>query len=218
MYIHTPAHTPVITATTTHVTDPAPEGPFSMAEIVVLSHAREITTVPLMVGAAPAPVTYTGIVAAQWEQARMVKQIRQGSGHNTVAAHLATIPEVLEAYTITGAGDMWARVVARSKHALCTSVHGASPTRRRTTMTHTAAALPVRTEQEEVARTRNALTSIRGTLQRVKRVNHVLARHHIDRGDLDMLERETLRIIVNFDECPLGVFIRALDRIVEDNA
>lgn len=41
-------------------------------------------------------------------------EIRQGSGHNTVAAHLATIPEVLEAYTITGAGDMWARVVARS--------------------------------------------------------------------------------------------------------
>ena len=41
-------------------------------------------------------------------------EIRQGSGHNTVASHLATIPEVLEAYTITGAGDMWARVVARS--------------------------------------------------------------------------------------------------------
>lgn len=41
-------------------------------------------------------------------------EIRQGSGHNAVARHLATIPEVLEAYTITGAGDMWARVVARS--------------------------------------------------------------------------------------------------------
>ena len=41
-------------------------------------------------------------------------EIRQGSGHNAIAAHLATIPEVLEAYTITGAGDMWARVVARS--------------------------------------------------------------------------------------------------------
>ena len=45
-------------------------------------------------------------------------EIRQGSadrgGHETVAAHLAEIPEVLEAYTITGAGDMWARVVARS--------------------------------------------------------------------------------------------------------
>ena len=41
-------------------------------------------------------------------------EIRQGSGHDTVAAHLAEIPEVLEAYTITGAGDMWARVVARS--------------------------------------------------------------------------------------------------------
>jgi DNA-binding Lrp family transcriptional regulator len=35
-------------------------------------------------------------------------------GHDAVGAHLAAIPEVLEAHTITGAGDMWARVVARS--------------------------------------------------------------------------------------------------------
>jgi DNA-binding Lrp family transcriptional regulator len=35
-------------------------------------------------------------------------------GHESVAEHLARIPEVLEAFTITGAGDMWARVVARS--------------------------------------------------------------------------------------------------------
>ena len=41
-------------------------------------------------------------------------EIRQGSGHDVVGAHLARIPEVLEAHTITGAGDMWARVVARS--------------------------------------------------------------------------------------------------------
>ena len=45
-------------------------------------------------------------------------EIRQGSatsgGHDAVATHLAAIPEVLEAYTITGAGDMWARLVARS--------------------------------------------------------------------------------------------------------
>ena len=45
-------------------------------------------------------------------------EIRQGSadhgGHQSVAEHLARIPEVLEAFTITGAGDMWARVVARS--------------------------------------------------------------------------------------------------------
>ena len=45
-------------------------------------------------------------------------EIRQGSGHTSVAAHLATIPEVLEAFTITGAGDMWARVVARSNNDL----------------------------------------------------------------------------------------------------
>lgn len=41
-------------------------------------------------------------------------EIRQGAGHDTVAGHLADIPEVLEVFTITGAGDMWARVVARS--------------------------------------------------------------------------------------------------------
>ncbi|HET8605289.1 MAG TPA: Lrp/AsnC family transcriptional regulator [Marmoricola sp.] len=41
-------------------------------------------------------------------------EIRQGAGHDAVARHLAGIAEVLEAHTITGAGDMWARVVARS--------------------------------------------------------------------------------------------------------
>jgi DNA-binding Lrp family transcriptional regulator len=41
-------------------------------------------------------------------------EIRQGSGHDSIAQHLSSIPEVLEAFTITGAGDMWCRVVARS--------------------------------------------------------------------------------------------------------
>lgn len=45
-------------------------------------------------------------------------EIRQdtagGGGHEAVGAHLARIPEVLEAHTITGAGDLWVRVVARS--------------------------------------------------------------------------------------------------------
>jgi DNA-binding Lrp family transcriptional regulator len=45
-------------------------------------------------------------------------EIRQGAGHAAIAGHLATIPEVLEAFTITGAGDMWARVVARSNNDL----------------------------------------------------------------------------------------------------
>src|SRR6187397_760585 len=39
---------------------------------------------------------------------------RAGGGHDSVGAHLAAIPEVLEAHTITGAGDLMARVVARS--------------------------------------------------------------------------------------------------------
>lgn len=45
-------------------------------------------------------------------------EIRQFSGHTSVAEHLSAIPEVLEAFTITGAGDMWARVVARSNNDL----------------------------------------------------------------------------------------------------
>jgi DNA-binding Lrp family transcriptional regulator len=49
-------------------------------------------------------------------------EIRQGAGHDAVAAHLATIPEVLEACTITGPGDMWARVVARSNADLQTVI------------------------------------------------------------------------------------------------
>jgi DNA-binding Lrp family transcriptional regulator len=41
-------------------------------------------------------------------------EIRQGAGHDTIGAHLSAIPEVLEVCTITGPGDMWCRVVARS--------------------------------------------------------------------------------------------------------
>jgi DNA-binding Lrp family transcriptional regulator len=49
-------------------------------------------------------------------------EIRQANperpSHDAVAAHLATIPEVLEVHTITGAGDMFARIVARSNAEL----------------------------------------------------------------------------------------------------
>ncbi len=41
-------------------------------------------------------------------------EIRQSRGHDPAAAHLATIPEVLEVHTITGAGDLLCRIVARS--------------------------------------------------------------------------------------------------------
>jgi DNA-binding Lrp family transcriptional regulator len=37
-----------------------------------------------------------------------------GSGHEPVTSHLRAIPEVLEAYTITGGADMMLRLVARS--------------------------------------------------------------------------------------------------------
>lgn len=45
-------------------------------------------------------------------------EIRQAGGHDPVAERLAAIPEVLEAHTITGAGDMLCRVVARSNSDL----------------------------------------------------------------------------------------------------
>ncbi|MDT5033843.1 MAG: hypothetical protein QOC94_4014 [Actinoplanes sp.] len=41
-------------------------------------------------------------------------EISQRYGHSAVTGHLAAIPEVLEAHTITGAGDVVCRIVARS--------------------------------------------------------------------------------------------------------
>src|SRR5437868_12287623 len=41
-------------------------------------------------------------------------EIAQGHGHRPVAEHLRSIPEVLEAHTITGAADMMVRLVAQS--------------------------------------------------------------------------------------------------------
>jgi DNA-binding Lrp family transcriptional regulator len=41
-------------------------------------------------------------------------EIAQAAGHGPVADHLRSIPEVLEAHTITGGADMMVRLVARS--------------------------------------------------------------------------------------------------------
>ena len=41
-------------------------------------------------------------------------ELRQGGGYDLVAQRLTRIPEVLEAHTITGSGDMLCRVVART--------------------------------------------------------------------------------------------------------
>ena len=40
-------------------------------------------------------------------------EIRQGRGHSPVVEHLEAIPEVLEAHTITGSGDVFIHIVAR---------------------------------------------------------------------------------------------------------
>ncbi len=45
-------------------------------------------------------------------------EIRQAGGHDQVAGRLAMIAEVLEVHTITGAGDMLCRVVARTNSDL----------------------------------------------------------------------------------------------------
>lgn len=45
-------------------------------------------------------------------------EIHQALGHDAVTAHLAAIPEVLEACTITGPGDLLVRVAARSNEDL----------------------------------------------------------------------------------------------------
>jgi DNA-binding Lrp family transcriptional regulator len=41
-------------------------------------------------------------------------ELRQGAGHAAVTRHLAGIPEVMEAHTISGSADMMTRLVARS--------------------------------------------------------------------------------------------------------
>ena len=56
---------------------------------------------------APAAIGY-GVTAF------VTLEIRQAGGHDPVAERLSAIAEVLEAHTITGAGDVLCRVVARS--------------------------------------------------------------------------------------------------------
>ena len=60
----------------------------------------------------------TAFLTLEIRQGGGVRATSDQGGHQSVAAHLARIPEVLEAFTITGAGDMWARVVARSNSDL----------------------------------------------------------------------------------------------------
>ena len=45
-------------------------------------------------------------------------EITQFAGRQAVIDHLAAIPEVLECWTVTGSGDLWCRMVARSNDDL----------------------------------------------------------------------------------------------------
>ncbi|MGH3663567.1 MAG: Lrp/AsnC family transcriptional regulator [Micromonosporaceae bacterium] len=66
---------------------------------------------------APAALGYT-------VTAFMTLEITQSRGHDEMAAHLATVPEVLEAHTITGPGDLLCRIVARSNADLQRVIDG----------------------------------------------------------------------------------------------
>jgi DNA-binding Lrp family transcriptional regulator len=46
-------------------------------------------------------------------QAFATLEVHQGRGHQQIAVHLRSIPEVLEAHTTTGQGDLLCRIVAR---------------------------------------------------------------------------------------------------------
>ncbi len=63
----------------------------------------------------PAAMDYpvTAFLTLEIRQASAAPGALEG-GHDAVGTHLATIPELLEACTITGPGDIWCRVVARS--------------------------------------------------------------------------------------------------------
>ncbi|HEY8478346.1 MAG TPA: Lrp/AsnC family transcriptional regulator [Spirillospora sp.] len=61
----------------------------------------------------PAALGY-GVTAFVTLQLRQSRRGRGESAHDTVARRLAQVPEVIEAHTITGPGDMLCRVVARS--------------------------------------------------------------------------------------------------------
>jgi DNA-binding Lrp family transcriptional regulator len=101
--------------------------------IGVLQASRELGVARGTVQARLDKLTATGVVTGWGPQlspealgfpvtAFLTLEIRQETaehgGHDAVARHLARIPEVLEAHTITGAGDLFARVVARSNSDL----------------------------------------------------------------------------------------------------
>jgi DNA-binding Lrp family transcriptional regulator len=75
-------------------------------------------------------------------------EISQRHGHEAVTGHLAKIPEVLEAHTITGSGDLLCRIVARSNPDLqrvIDPIVGYEGIRRASTIIALAEQIPYRT-------------------------------------------------------------------------
>jgi DNA-binding Lrp family transcriptional regulator len=85
-------------------------------------------------------------------------EIRQLGGHDPVTDRLAAIPEVLEVHTITGAGDLLARVVARSNADLqrvIDAIVAAEGVQRTSTVIALATPVPYRTRPLVAAATRS---------------------------------------------------------------
>ena len=75
-------------------------------------------------------------------------EIRQSRGHDAVVGHLERIPEVLEAHTITGQGDLMIRVVAQDNAHLqhvIDRVVGVEQVERASTVIALATQVPYRT-------------------------------------------------------------------------
>lgn len=76
-------------------------------------------------------------------------EIDQQYGRDNVAAHLATIPEVLECWTITGSGDLWCRIVAESNpdvQRVVDQMHTSRGVVRTSTLIALAEQIPFRTD------------------------------------------------------------------------
>ncbi|MFX4272464.1 Lrp/AsnC family transcriptional regulator [Propionibacteriaceae bacterium Y1685] len=76
-------------------------------------------------------------------------EVAQDGTREALTDHLATIPELLECWTITGSGDLWCRIVARSNADLqrVLDALSAHPTVARTsTLIGLAEQIPFRTE------------------------------------------------------------------------
>jgi DNA-binding Lrp family transcriptional regulator len=87
-----------------------------VARGTVQARLDRLETTGVITGWAPAlDPAALGFPVSAFATLEIAQAPRQGrGGHQPVAEHLRSIPEVLEAHTITGAADLMVRLVARS--------------------------------------------------------------------------------------------------------